>query len=30
LNGRAYYSEPDLIDWVSERLSAPRRSTSAA
>jgi hypothetical protein len=28
LNGRAYYTEPDLIDWIDERLSAPRRSTS--
>jgi hypothetical protein len=28
LNGRVYYTEPDLIDWVDERLSAPRRSTS--
>jgi hypothetical protein len=28
LNGRAYYTESDLISWVDDRLSAPRRSTS--
>jgi hypothetical protein len=29
LNGRAYYTEPDLVAWVDEHLSAPRRSTSS-
>jgi hypothetical protein len=28
LNGRPYYTEPDLISWVQERLSAPRRNSS--
>jgi hypothetical protein len=28
LNGRPYYTEPDLVAWIEERLSAPLRNSS--
>jgi hypothetical protein len=30
LNGKPYYTEPDLDDWIEERLTAPIGSTSEA
>jgi hypothetical protein len=30
LNGKPYYTEPDLVAWVESRLSAPLGSTSEA
>lgn len=30
LNGKPYYTEPDLIGWIEARLSAPIGSTSEA
>jgi hypothetical protein len=30
LNGKPYYTEPDLVGWVEERLSAPLRNSSEA
>jgi len=29
-NGRPYYTEQDLVDWVEARLSTPRGNTSEA
>ncbi|MGH7053819.1 MAG: hypothetical protein ACREE4_00270 [Stellaceae bacterium] len=29
LNGKPYYTDPLLNEWIEERLSAPRGSTSA-
>jgi hypothetical protein len=28
LNGKPYYTESDLVAWIVERLSAPRRNSS--
>ena len=28
LNGRAFYTERDLVEWISSRLTALRRNTS--
>jgi hypothetical protein len=28
LNGRAYYTDLDLVEWISSRLTAPRRNSS--
>jgi hypothetical protein len=30
LNGKPYYTEPDLIAWIEGRLSAPLRNSSEA
>jgi hypothetical protein len=30
LNGKPFYIEPDLTEWVESRLTAPMRSTSEA
>lgn len=28
LNGKPYYTEPDLVTWIEERLSAPLHNSS--